>query len=503
VLGLSARARALTSLGGRIGASDRRRPSGPPPAVDGARTAVSGTAAVGDLGPAEFRDGFLRSLDGGGFRLTVVRPPSVGDGEPRAAFGRLGWQVTELSEADAEAGASVDAAVIETSEFDIRRLADGVISIAWVGDDPEAWLSRPWFDEFDLVLARDDSAKTAIDAHSVHDAQVRPGRGNGSIDDAGAVFVQERLRAWATAPRFDIAIGPPSWDAAASWGDYHFGRALQRALQHRGYPARIRLRPAWASRTAGRADAAIHIFGLKERPVYPGQVSVLWIISHPDLVTDEMVARYDVVFAASDRFAGDLAERTGRAVQPLHQATDPTRFRPGLDGPAHELLFVANSRGVRRPVVDELTPTARDLAVYGRSWTTDLLDPRHLRGERVPNEELAGYYAAADIVLNDHWADMAEYGFLSNRLYDASAAGAFVISDRVPGMDAEFDGGIVSFEDGPELRDLVERYLADPATRAEHARRARAAVLAAHTFDHRAGEILRHVEPLLTIRRDS
>ena len=221
-----------------------------------------------------------------------------------------------------------------------------------------------------------------------------------------------------------------------------------------------------------------------------GQLSIVWIISHPDLVTDEQIAPYDLVFAASDGFAARLAARLGRPVAAIHQATDAERFAPRPGGPAHELLFVANSRGVRRRIVDVLTPTDLDLAVFGRRWTPDLLDPRYLRGEHVPNAELAAYYSAASIVLNDHWSDMAEQGFMSNRLYDAAASRAFVISDRVEGIDTEFDGGIVTFETGDELRDLISRYLADPAARAEHAERARAAVLARHTFDHRVDAIL-------------
>jgi spore maturation protein CgeB len=169
-------------------------------------------------------------------------------------------------------------------------------------------------------------------------------------------------------------------------------------------------------------------------------------------------------------------------------------------GTPHELLFVANSRGVRRRIVDELTPTERDLAVYGKGWAPELLDPRHLRGEHIPNHELPGYYTAATIVLNDHWPDMAENGFLSNRLYDAAACGAFVVSDRVPGIDEQFDGGIVAFGDGAELRDLIDRFLDDPMGRSEHGRRAMAAVRARHTFAHRVDEILRVVGPALAAR---
>jgi hypothetical protein len=57
----------------------------------------------------------------------------------------------------------------------------------------------------------------------------------------------------------------------------------------------------------------------------------------------------------------------------------------------------------------------------------------------VANAELRHHYSAADVVLNDHWPEMRQRGFLSNRLYDALAFGACVVSDHVAGIEAEFD----------------------------------------------------------------
>ena len=162
---------------------------------------------------------------------------------------------------------------------------------------------------------------------------------------------------------------------------------------------------------------------------------------------------------------------------------------------------MAGRRAERRPTIDELTPTLRDFAVYGHGWTPDVLDPRHLRGEHIPNDRLAAYYAAADIVLNDHWADMAKWGFMTNRLYDAAASGAFVLSDHLDEIAKEFDDGIATFSSGPELRALVARYLAKPELREAMAERARAAVLARHTFDHRADAIIAVIGPMLEARR--
>jgi spore maturation protein CgeB len=214
-----------------------------------------------------------------------------------------------------------------------------------------------------------------------------------------------------------------------------------------------------------------------------------------------MCDRYDLLFAASRWFADDLAVRLGRPVIPLLQATDPERFHPGGSGPRHELLFVGNSRGVRRQILDDLRDTPHDLAVYGRNWSPSLLDPRHLRGEWVANDELAGYYAQAAIVLADHWPDMRDEGFIANRIFDAAAAGAFVISDDLPELEAEFDGGVVAYRDAVELKSLVDRFLADPVARLDHAGPARSAVLARHTFGHRADVIVREVSAAIADRQ--
>jgi GT2 family glycosyltransferase/spore maturation protein CgeB len=628
--------------------------------------------------PRVFREVMLDRLRGGGtwaigplhVGITLTRDdPAAGWGdwytahELGDALTGLGWRVSYLErwrDHWYDPPSSVDVVISLLDAFDVRRLPDGVVTIAWVRNWTDRWLEHPWFEQYDIVLASSHVSKEMIDARTAHLARLMPlatnparfhppegapgptvdvafagnhwghergiqtvlptlvaqgrtvalyGKGwdtvpdvasiargplpyedlpaayadaaivlddtagptlpygavnsrvfdalaSGTLvvtdnttgarevfgdllpasdDQAGLVALTERyladpaarrrladeLRAlvlerhtyahraaelreilveWASAPHVDIAVGPTSWEVAESWGDYHFGRALQRAFQRRGHPARLRLRPDWDGPASGRADVALHLFGLAERRTRPGQLSVLWVISHPELVTAEMVENHDVVFVASDSFARSLTERTGREVLPLHQATDPDRFRPMEGGTPHELLFVANSRGVRRRIVDELTPTERDLAVYGKGWAPELLDPRHLRGEHIPNHELPGYYTAATIVLNDHWPDMAENGFLSNRLYDAAACGAFVVSDRVPGIDEQFDGGIVAFGDGAELRDLIDRFLDDPVGRSEHGRRAMAAVRARHTFAHRVDEILRVVGPALAAR---
>lgn len=306
-----------------------------------------------------------------------------------------------------------------------------------------------------------------------------------------------RLLDWVEARRVGLHIGPQSWADAERWGDTPFARDMQRQLERRGHPAVVLVSQEQGQAVSTRCDMALHIFGVRAPRKRPGQVRLLWVISHPDRVTSELCAGYDVIFVASDIFLEHLRARTEVPLIALHQATDPERFYPDPTGPRHELLFVGNSRGVRRQIIDDLAGSPFDLSVYGGSWTPELLDPKHLKGDWISNDELRCYYSSATIVLNDHWPDMRDEGFFSNRLYDALASGAFVVSDDVPGIELEFDTGVVTYRRRDELIAALDRFLADPEARREVARRGRAAVLARHTFGHRAETILDATKALL------
>jgi len=309
--------------------------------------------------------------------------------------------------------------------------------------------------------------------------------------------LRDLLGDWALAPKVAAHIGPQSWELGKTWGDIPFGRDVQRQLERRGHPTALLVHDEQGSAAAIRADIALHIFGVRAPRTLGSQINALWVISHPDRVTEALCELYNVVFLASDILLEHLARRVQVPLVPLHQATEPSRFFREPGGPHHQLLFVGNSRGVRRPIIEDLRGTSWDLAVYGGGWTSELLDPRHLRGQWVSNDELRRYYSAAEIVLNDHWGDMREGGIISNRVYDALACGAFVVSDRVPGIDEEFDGAVATYESREQLLALVERYLGDEAARAEAGQRGRAAVLARHTFAQRVEVMLAELGPLL------
>ncbi|WP_116947292.1 glycosyltransferase family protein [Jiangella endophytica] len=99
-----------------------------------------------------------------------------------------------------------------------------------------------------------------------------------------------------------------------------------------------------------------------------------------------------------------------------------------------------------------------DLHVYGQNWR-DEIPARYLRGEYLDNDAAGAAYERARVVLNDHWADMREHGFVSNRVFDAVAAGGRVVSDSIEGL-AELFGPAVRTYSSPEEPRRSRRRLA-------------------------------------------
>ena len=122
-----------------------------------------------------------------------------------------------------------------------------------------------------------------------------------------------------------------------------------------------------------------------------------------------------------------------------------------------------------------------------------------MRGEFVPNHELGELYAAAGVVLNDHWPDMRRDGSVSNRLFDAVACGARVVSDDVAGLGDLFGASVQVVHDAAELGALLRGGDLDRVFGTLEERRAVAErVRREHTFLHRARRLL---DVALEVRR--
>jgi spore maturation protein CgeB len=197
------------------------------------------------------------------------------------------------------------------------------------------------------------------------------------------------------------------------------------------------------------------------------------------------------MYAASMIWARRFAAETGAECVPLLQCTDPEVFHPDVAAPdsGSSVLFVGNSRGERRPMVTWALAAGLPLDVYGAGWD-GVVPSRRRRATYLPHDAVGAAYRSAGVVLNDHWEDMRRDGFLSNRLFDAVAAGARVISDDVLGVEEVFGSAIQVARSSDELAAIVggDR---DVLFGSDRERRARAAdVHRNHSFDARARTLL-------------
>jgi GT2 family glycosyltransferase len=289
---------------------------------------------------------------------------------------------------------------------------------------------------------------------------------------------------------FCLKIGAPNRAVAHTWGDLHYAESLARELRRRGHRVLVQTLDEWEDEAGLGYDVVVHLKGLSRFHPKPAQFNVLWSISHPEGLSGEECDGYDLVAVASPLFAVQLGECTRTPVVVLEQATDPWLMRPDPRPElAHELVYVANSRNVLRPIARDLLPTEHDLAIWGLGWD-GLIDTSRVVAEHLPNSELCHVYSSAGIVLNDHWDDMREHGYISNRVYDALACGVPVLSDDVPGLAERFGDAVAVYRSPAELHELIERLLTDPAELRRRGELGRAAVLARHTFAHRVDELL-------------
>jgi spore maturation protein CgeB len=142
--------------------------------------------------------------------------------------------------------------------------------------------------------------------------------------------------------------------------------------------------------------------------------------------------------------------------------------------------------------VDDAVAAGIDFGVCGGDWDK-IIDPSHVLCEFIPNHDLRLYYSSAKVVLNDHWPDMQRHGFISNRLFDAGACAAAIISDDVSELASVFGDSIRTYRSPADLKRQVEELASRPSLRRKLGERLRQTILANHTFDHRADLIWKYV----------
>lgn len=308
-----------------------------------------------------------------------------------------------------------------------------------------------------------------------------------------AIFLKEILQEYYKKPKVAIKVPVPSWDEIHKWGDYFVAEGLKQEFENKGYSARIQLLPEWNNSEDVMVDNVIVLRGLSYYEPKVQHFNVMWNISHPEVVSLTEYELYDHVFIASKIWAEKLKKYVDKPVDCMFQCTDVKRFYPDYNEKYEsELLFVGNSRNEYRKIIKDLLPTDYDLSIYGAGWDT-LIDSKYIKGDNIPNNKLRQAYSSCKLLLNDHWEDMRELGFISNRIFDAIACGSVVISDNIEGIDELFPNRIFTYNTPEELNQLIEENI-NKSEKIE-------VNLSSHTYENRVNTFIDLFEKNLKVNK--
>lgn len=218
----------------------------------------------------------------------------------------------------------------------------------------------------------------------------------------------------------------------------------------------------------------------------------------------EQIAGYDLYLSFTggptlDRLMQHYGSPSARA---LYCSVDPTLYRPSEAPPAYDLGYLGTYSPDRQPTLERLLiePARRSperrFIVAGPQYPADIDWPANIeRREHVPPAEHAAFYSACRYTLNVTRADMRRAGWSpSVRLFEAGACGAAILSDPWPGLDDVLTPGTeIAVVVGTD--EVLSHLAAPEAQRRDMGLAARMRVLGAHTAEHRAAELERHLAP--------
>lgn len=218
-------------------------------------------------------------------------------------------------------------------------------------------------------------------------------------------------------------------------------------------------------------------------------------------LTPDLIPRYDLYLS----FTGGPALRTieqrwgARRAVPLYCSVDPAVHRPLPPDPelACALGYLGTYAADRQPALERLLlePARRRprerFRVVGPQYPADVAWPANVaRRDHLAPAEHAAFYSASRLTLNVTRAAMVRAGWSpSVRLFEAAACGAAILSDTWPGLDSFLAPGreVLAAESTEDALRALDRPAAELRA---IGRAARARVLAEHTADVRARELV-------------
>jgi spore maturation protein CgeB len=232
-----------------------------------------------------------------------------------------------------------------------------------------------------------------------------------------------------------------------------------------------------------------------------GTATALWECNHhlDTAFQIESLRHYDCYFDLDSHFVARARDAGVRRAEHLPGCADPAEHHPAALESAEVARYGADVSFIGSPYPERVALLEAlagfRLKLWGIGWdavSTGALAvvPGAIVHEPVYGLKKTKVYRASAINLNVQGARMVNGE--NFRLFEIAACEAFCLTTPKPDLGLWFRAGVdlETFRDAVELRAQVTRFLADPDARVERARAARRTVVAAHTYRHRAAQVL-------------
>lgn len=206
------------------------------------------------------------------------------------------------------------------------------------------------------------------------------------------------------------------------------------------------------------------------------------------------IAPYTGVFVTDPLLARRLSGLYGAPAHYLPEACDPLRHRPiGVSQSSGEIVVVGNFPSYRVALLKRLHEAGVPLRLYGPPIPKWLpagdLSQRH-SGRYIVSEEKSRVFREAVAVINNlHPAEMTS---VNCRLFEATGAGAVVLTEERPTLASLFDVGreVLTFDDFDSLLKLCWQVIESPTHNREMGDLASARSHRDHTYAQRLNELI-------------
>lgn len=208
---------------------------------------------------------------------------------------------------------------------------------------------------------------------------------------------------------------------------------------------------------------------------------------------------YDLVMTSSPSVTAVLRNTLKVPVRTLMLAADKHKDVPEIRRPPlYDVSFVGNYFTGREDVEKLSFGSSIDFHIWGKGWNR----AKHLKAA-VWHGPALGWtktviYMRSKLVFEDHKTQARDAGLINLRVFEVLASGTCLISNKAPGLQSMFHGGIVFYDSDVDLQRQVKHYLEHDEEREAIAKRGQELVLADHTWDDRALQFDAYVKEVLT-----